>query len=52
MGWLILVVLALIALAALSRQFAYWRWMRSFKTPKERMEAELLWRSWRKSKRR
>ena len=51
MGWLLLTVLVLIAASGLWRRLAYWRWVRSIKDPKERMEAELLWRSWRKSRR-
>ena len=50
-GWLILVILALLAVAGLWRQLAYLRWVRSIRDPQKRMEAELLYRAWRKRKR-
>ena len=51
LGWLILVILALLAVAGLWRQLAYLRWVRSIRDPQKRMEAELLYRAWRKRKR-
>ena len=51
MGWLILAVLALIAFTWASKQFSYWWWVRSIKDPQKRMDAELLYRAWRKRKR-
>jgi len=50
-GWLILVILALLAVAGLWRQLAYLRWVRSIRDPQKRMEAELLYRAWRKRRR-
>ena len=51
MGWLVLVILVLLAVAGLWRQLAYRQWVRSIKDPQKRMEAELLYRAWRKRRR-
>lgn len=48
MDW---VIVALLGLALLSRMALYirlWAWKRSRKDPKERLEAEILWRNFRR----
>jgi hypothetical protein len=49
-GWLILAFLALIVLTQAWRVVGYWLWVRSIKDPQKRMEAEILYRSWRKKR--
>jgi hypothetical protein len=50
--WVLIGCTALIILLAWARNVRYWLWMRSIKDPEKRMQAEILYRSWRRSKRR
>ena len=51
-GYLIITVAGLFVLNRVWRWVAFWAWVRSIKDPKERMEAELLWRNYRRTMRR
>ena len=51
-GWLVIVLAGLAIAARVARWLTYWAWVRSHKDPKSRMEAEILWRTYRRSNRR
>ena len=51
-AWLAGALAALYLIDKGARWLTFWAWVRSVKGPKERMEAEILWRSWRRSGRR
>ena len=48
MGWVILGLLAFWLLSKVWFYVSMWAWRRSLKDPKARLEAELMWRSFRK----
>lgn len=51
-AWLVIAIVALSLLGRMVRWFTFWLWVQSVKGPKERMEAEILWRTWRQAMRR
>ena len=51
-AWLVIALGGVVVLARVARWLTFWAWVRSVKDPKERMEAEILWRNYRRSGRR
>lgn len=48
MGWVILALLALAVLSKVAFYIRIWAWKQTRKDPKERLEAEILWRNFRR----
>ena len=51
-AWLVIALAGLVVLGRVLRWLTFWAWVRSIKDPKGRMEAEILWRNYRRSGRR
>lgn len=51
-AWLVIALAGLAILGRVLRWLTFWAWVRSIKDPKGRMEAEILWRNYRRSGRR